>query len=382
MPVRTLLALALALAVAAVSAPRGALAGPYLDSAHGNETFGVLRSGMPAFTRGHCAHCHEQHASLNDDEPSPTGGPDAYMLFEAPFASQKKTFCFECHVDAGGYQVGAVTNYSYSYTFGGDTQSGDYDTDLYDAFGHTRTRGSSHSLEDMVGQALGKTMYDANGNAWSLPASITPCDACHNPHLARRNSPVSLSGGALNTAVSRPSDHDNLWGDETGEYMSDAGTYQAPYWYGRTDRYEPGNDTTQDGTNLPDYTRLCTDCHNTYNTIYSTNGRLPDGPRNLIQIDWGSSGDAHGGLDGTPSGLKSPYALASGNLVLSCLDCHEPHGTTNNVYLLRSSVNGARVSVTGEDQNGWNSLCGTSCHTVPHPNRNSCASCHRHGGDF
>jgi len=58
-------------------------AGPYLNSAHGNTTYGVNRSSMASlgYARANCAHCHEQHASIGGAEPAPTGGSPS------PFAS-------------------------------------------------------------------------------------------------------------------------------------------------------------------------------------------------------------------------------------------------------------------------------------------------------
>ena len=60
-------------------------AGVYLDSAHGDNNYGVNRSGASGFPtdypEGFCAHCHEQHASIGGSEPSPTGGPSDYLLF-------------------------------------------------------------------------------------------------------------------------------------------------------------------------------------------------------------------------------------------------------------------------------------------------------------
>ncbi|HDL98909.1 MAG TPA: hypothetical protein ENH16_04925, partial [Desulfobacteraceae bacterium] len=56
------------------------MAGPYLNSVHGNNTIGVNRSTMAAagYARGNCAHCHEQHASVNGSTPA--GGPYPFTL--------------------------------------------------------------------------------------------------------------------------------------------------------------------------------------------------------------------------------------------------------------------------------------------------------------
>jgi len=371
-----------AIALCALAAT--AWAGPYTDSAHGDATIGVLRTSVTQYTRGHCAHCHEQHSSIGGTEPSPTGGPDPYLLYETNHVSQTENVCFTCHTGVGGNQVGGISiNRSYTYNFGGDTSPGSYDTDIAEAFSHTAA-GSSHHLDSIVSQVLGKTMYDADNNPWSLPADINPCAACHNPHLVKRNYPVSIVGGLLGTAVTRPSDPDNLFGDDESERASHEGDYHAPYWYNRTDSYEPANNNIQDGSNLPDYNRLCTDCHNDYNTIYSENPRLPNGPRNLRKLIWtdttGSvTADSHGEVAGTPSKLQPPYSSVGSNLTLGCLDCHEPHGTPYNIYLLRSSVNGKTVTVSEETDAAWLSFCQSSCHGKRHDTKLGCPNCHYHG---
>lgn len=45
------------------------LAGPYLDSTHGDTTNGVDRSSMTGYATGNCGHCHEQHAPESAGEP-------------------------------------------------------------------------------------------------------------------------------------------------------------------------------------------------------------------------------------------------------------------------------------------------------------------------
>ncbi|MFZ5993429.1 MAG: hypothetical protein ACOYU4_00330 [Thermodesulfobacteriota bacterium] len=366
-------------------------AGTYLDSAHGNTAYGVKRSatGFPTdYAIGNCAHCHEQHASIEGVEPAPTNSDpltQKYLLFDKNHTSQTANFCFDCH-QASGYQSGGISiNKSYSYNFGGNTTASSYDTDILTAFSHTGATGSSHHLPDIVSQALGKTMYDANGVAWSLPADINPCDACHNPHIAQRNKNASYD--ATKSAVSRPSDHDNKWGDDTTERMNAAYTdYQAPYWYGSTTAYEPANDATTNGSNLPNYVRLCTDCHNDYNTINSTNPRLPSTPRAIRKLSWKTAyvsvtPDGHGEIDGGINYARAPY-VNGGYRTLNCTDCHEPHGSPTNIYLVRSSINGASISVTSTSDAAWQNFCFNACHVSSshNPSKPGCASCHYHGG--
>ncbi|MBU0967632.1 MAG: hypothetical protein KKA54_14770 [Proteobacteria bacterium] len=368
---------------------RPVLAGDYLNSAHGSSSYGVERTSTSTlgYAQGNCAHCHEQHASIGGDEPDPAGGEaSAYLLFDANQTSQTENFCFDCH-QSGGYQTGGISlNKSYSYNFGGDTTAGSYDSTIKVSFSHAEAMaGSSHYLPDFVSQVLGKTLKNADGVNWSLPAGINPCDACHNPHLAQRN--VNSPYDATKSAISRPSDHNNRWGDDASERMSAAYTdYLSPYWWGSTN-HEPANSTTSDGSNLPNYVRLCTDCHNQYNTINSTNPRLPGSPRAIRKLSWktaaaGVNPDGHGELDGgTIVYAIAPYTSGT-NMTLNCTDCHEPHGSPNNVYLVRSSINKVAISVPDEADAALQSFCFTACHSqATHTSsRNHCGNCHYHGG--
>ncbi len=385
-------------------------AGPYLDSAHGNSNYGVKRfsSGFPTdYSRGLCAHCHEQHASIGGSEPDPVGGPDNYMLFDTNYTSQTSDFCFDCHTDTSSYQTGGIVNRSYSFRAGGWTL--DTLNDILEAFSFNSTpSGASHHLDDISTFINGRWGYTSDSN---------PCVACHNPHSAQgdpANAPNSAkSSSSRGWPVSRPSLHskDNnawgLWGDGAGEKMSDyvgALTYQAPYRNGSTTSFEPDGSTTQDGSNLTDFVSLCTDCHNTTNTIYSTTLG-----GDLGFIDWvttggdsSSSGDKHGknyatvGID-----IKPPFSnSSSGRYVLSCTDCHEPHGSPND-YFIRREVNGSLLSGTvagGTKDFGY--LC-RQCHiddtnysgrpnfweyvhhkSADHPyTQNRCRNCHGSGGN-
>ena len=370
-----------------------AYAGPYTNSAHGNTTYGVDRTSTFQYTQGHCAHCHEQHASIGGDEPLPdSGGTDSYsdeyhhLLFRKSYTSQTDTICYDCHGTGTGYTTG-IDNYSYSKNFGGNNAN--YDSTIEAAFGHTIS-GSSHYLPNIVTQILDVTDLRTAGNqAWQLKGNSdpsinprNPCDACHNPHLTKRSCDLPGSYDPAKSAISRPSDHNNLWGDDDTERMDDyPGTYQAPYWYNSTTKYEPySTNTIQTGSNLPDYATFCTDCHNTNNAIYSTNPRLPGGSRALEQIDWSSStGDVHGQQSSTANKLRPPYS--STNKVLSCLDCHEPHGSTTNIFLLRTEINGvAGVSVPDTSDASWQNLCFGKCHNERHTHKNNCSNCHKHNG--
>ncbi len=369
---RILLQALVFLALFAVFYVKSVDAGPYLNSAHGSSSYGVKRSAAdynppasdPNYTKGLCGHCHEQHNSIDGTEPAPVPGPENYTLFYDNYVSQTDDFCFQCHTSAGSHQATAFNNYNYSYKAGGDTAI-TCPVSILSAFSFinetgspvsncSSTVGSSHKLTDIKTFITGK---------WGFTADSNPCAACHNPHSAQRDPHTSGSRG---WPVSLPSLHNSkdnnawgLWGDVAAERMNNYTlSYQSPYRYNSTVIYEPDGSATQDGSNLTDYVTFCTDCHNTTNTIYSTTLG-----RNLRTIDWNNEKHGKGNADVSLCG-DAPYPSGASGLgkVLSCTDCHEPHGSPN-VFLTREEVNGGALagSIGAFSTTNWQYLC-DKCH--------------------
>jgi len=355
-------------------------AGIYDDSAHGNDSYGVNRSGT-GYEIGSCAHCHDVH----DEDIC---GNNTYGLFlfasnDSP-GSQTDNFCFQCHKGTGSVQVGGIANNTYSANFGGGTTTS---TTIYDAFNPTTgVTPSSHNLADVLDHAVGRGL--------GFASDTNACLVCHDQHLSHQNYPVTLSGlGGVKTAIRRLADYaaypGNLWGDEDAtsgfnERMLDyTSKYQAPYYVGGTN-YEPANDGTADGSNLPNYKNFCSgQCHGR-SDVYST-----ERGRYLRKIDWsdGTYNDEHGKTnDYTNTGVgttKAPFSDQAGNYVLACTDCHETHGSENE-WLLRTTINGADgLGVTGDGE--WSQVC-AACHTwnTHAPGISTCwgdgvCNCHHHG---
>ncbi len=355
----------------------------YTDSAHGSISYGVNRSGT-GYNVGDCANCH--------DPNDPDACVNELMLF-APMNqdSQTDNFCFQCHKGTGSVQVGGVTNYTYSKNFGGGTATF---TNIYDTF--NTTTGSSHNLKDIQDYVTGKVGFTSDTN---------PCVVCHNPHTAQRNYPVESSGrGGVNTATRRVRDYQdrntNLWGDEdytTSGYferMRDATLYyQAPL---RADSgYEPKGGTTSEdknGSYLPNFGTFCYDCHY-YGNVASTEHGILD------RINWGTDYVAeappnrHGTYHSDETGMGYTIAPYTGGetkkYILSCTDCHEPHGSPNE-WLLRTSVNG-KDNISVPEPGEWWEFC-TACHVLTNgtdmyhkpPPRAApiCPTCHGHSTIF
>ncbi len=374
-----------------------AYAGVYIDSAHGNSTAGVNRSGATGFPtdypEGFCSHCHEQHASIGGSEPAPDGSaPSKYMLFydnhtsySPTSISQTDNFCFQCHAYTSSLQSGgSISNLTYAYRAGrwSDSVNGILEVFSYDNLYTSSNPDTSHDLDDIsTFIATEWSHYTSNSN---------PCVACHNPHAAQGD-PIGSGSGTPSSKttilanrgwpVSRPGQHNNindnsswgLWGDGSGEKMSDyassvSGTYQAPYRYNST-TYEPDGSSITNGSNLTDFVTFCSDCHNASNTIYSTTLG-----RNLYAFAWAN--EKHGGTaaadDGDFGGVTiddiiDPYTEGT-NYVLACTDCHEPHGSPN-LFMIRMGVNGGTdttsvtkpASETPDNTKEWKNLCG-KCH--------------------
>lgn len=357
-----------------------ALAGDYKNSAHGNTVYGVNRSSISSlgYARGNCAHCHEQHASIQGEEPEPASGTSSnYLVFaDTTPTSQTDNFCFNCHKSFGTLYQNLPENYNYSTTFGGQSTGSANTTDsIYDAF--NPSEGSAHDLNSI--SALLQLDF-------SYPSTANPCTGCHNPHIARKNNATGGSYNPANAAISLPSAPGNLFGDEDTERMDDnPGTYRAPFYSGAdpsqsSTLHEPDglpgdrNDANVKGANTPNYTTFCLDCHSG-----------PIVAASIPAIPWASGSTAkHGEVDGagTPQGDRlAPYTIdgtdgsfsspasngaedTTTNFILSCLDCHEPHGSqmANGEYLLRTTVNGVSgITIAGPGQ--WYNFC-LACHSI------------------
>jgi hypothetical protein len=137
-----------------------------------------------------------------------------------------------------------------------------------------------------------------------------------------------------------------------------------------------------------DSVTFCLDCHASTSPIQPIASTALG--RNLTAINWVT--EQHGQLS-NPGWVFTQIAPYNGDdFVLSCLDCHEPHGSPN-AYLLRQTVNGTQttnpaisrpyISVT---TNRWYYFC-IACHaqsthiTGLGPN-NNCGGCHSHGSLF
>jgi hypothetical protein len=369
----------------------------YTESAHGNSPYGVgvNREGLNTpvnfgYSKGNCAHCHEQHASIGGVSHAPYN----YLLFAEPnVTSQDYNFCFQCHKGTTGsvqYPNGIPNaNNDYSTQFGGGASKTTNNIKDTFAFGQplsTWNDGSSHNLLNLRDWWMSKS-----GGNW-MTANTNACIACHDAHYSQKNHDPYPTPPQYKTAIRKPDDPSssqnrprNLWGDESN---SDAGNeimseytiqYQAPYRVGKT-TYEPAGDSTQDGSNLPNFVDFCNTCHDNAIPHGKTDANVDS--RNLYDSSWGTHGNVHGKNAGAPSAtngghLIAPYSQPDAyNYVLSCTDCHEPHGSPNP-FLLRTCVNGkdniqVKICSTEEcllsGKNNWNYLnlydfC-SACHSI------------------
>lgn len=353
-----------------LSLPLSALAGPYALSAHGNADpsgYGVLRTILEgSYVRGNCGHCHEQHTAV----------ADGYLLIGDGFDDtrsskpyvQESSVCFYCHAlsTESSVQKNGIVNNSYSITFGNETV---VNSSIFAAFNKT----SYHNLKDIKTYITGGS---GSKTFTSFPASSNPCSGCHNVHIARGNK--RNIGDPAYTALSKPSDHSNLWGNDTSpdESMYIYGTsYQPPNRVGGN--LEPDGVTNVKATQAaktPNYAAFCTDCHSASNTINYSNSKLKNSlvSGTVLLIDWVSGGgDKHGSRSADIGiSMNSPYSNTVG-YVLSCCDCHEPHGSAN-VALIRTTVNGGLLRPLAAPPTGsftdnsftttdWGALC-DNCH--------------------
>ena len=297
--------------------PDRASSGPYLSSAHGNSTSGVMRSHLDAkystITRGLCAHCHEQHASLGGGEPAPVdGGPDSYMVFTEWSDNYYNAFCNKCH--DGTAPAPGADNIASSYN---------------KTYKHPTTGVHSPTEE---GSTLGTNRHGY-------------CIDCHNPHRAQKPAHTAPGNTVASTSPIR-----DTWGVEP--------TFSSPP--------TPSPDT--ESLSTPTYTKvspitkeyqLCLKCHSSY--AYGSNPPYQITNPTVRETDQGKEFNTYNycfhpvtGLTGQTwknsniranytTILKSPWN-ANLDARMYCSDCHGddatgapkgPHGS-NKKYILKA----------------------------------------------
>jgi len=145
------------------------IGGVYLQTRHASP--GVDRSPIDAddpydaYANGHCAHCHEAHASINGNEPIPptAEGAASYLVFKKNTEAevQLNELCFQCHTDAepdGNFAGGTPSGYSYR----GETS---YSTTLH--------------ATDSTNAYWPGGQY---GSSYPVRTDEGSCLSCHNPH--------------------------------------------------------------------------------------------------------------------------------------------------------------------------------------------------------
>jgi hypothetical protein len=316
------------------------------DSAHGSTTYGVARPDLvtAGFVKANCAHCHEQHALVPDAKE--------YLLFDDSNTDQGTNFCFNCHTAVGSYQT--VLNRSYSYRAGGWNGG---PIDVQAAFGQA----SSHNLADIVDFAAAPAQgWKYKAVSQGDPADSNACAVCHDPHLVQgdpANNPASGKiNGSRGVAITKiNSSPVALLAGTMDGYAP--GLYLAPDCVVKgANGSEPECNGTSDGTNLPDYVTFCTDCHDNSTTTF--------GSQTLTPINWAATNEIHGQGNAVNTAMlpgNVPYTSGGTTYVLSCLDCHEPHGSAN-LSLIRWEVNGVSWSPTTIAAGNQMGLLCQQCH--------------------
>ena len=308
--------------------PTLATAGTYKNSAHGNTGTGVSRASLNAVTSrnyatGNCAHCHEQHASIAASKPAPANGPDNYLA-----AGTEQDLCLHCH-----------TAYTDNASSG---VPADIDTDISNASNHRHNLTISNTAHKPK-----ETLDDINNANKHIE-----CTDCHNPHLARVNSPSPRTKGT--NAITAPNPLEGVPG--------------AAIDYGETPTnwLAPSQNSYTLQTATKEY-EICFKCHSGANIDVTSWGDSTTGPDSWTDVgmefspgnmsghpvvmalnDYPNSEEVVKWIDGVPYNYKGlwnetvhatnwdqllPPWENAGNQTMYCSDCHAgtnaagPHGS-------------------------------------------------------
>ncbi len=146
--------------------PVDVAAGTYMSTKHGTDADRrVFDGGFPYTTKGLCAHCHDQHSSIDGTEPFPhvNDNETDYVLFRSNYGADRNELCFECHETFS--LAGMTLGYGQYGIYQGKTK---YNDSIHYSDPNMEWNGSSPPGPPF---SASSTLLDA-GN----------CHNCHNPH--------------------------------------------------------------------------------------------------------------------------------------------------------------------------------------------------------
>lgn len=277
--------------------PASAYAGTYLSTKHGDSTDGVDRSVVTGsaypdatntYPKGHCGHCHEQHASIGGSEPTlpAAQGPSTYALFADNYGTATNELCYACHEQL---TIGTMTA-----TYG---EYGIYQGQIkYDASIHGTSANMNWSPDaSPPGPPFGpnSTLTDDNN-----------CHNCHNPHGYDDGSGVvpnmlfardSATGDSPAYEMGCEACHDGTQAIENVVFQLNK-TYAHPT-HDYNDRHIlPETGESEGGTSFGNASGAwnkrhaeCVDCHNPHTVLSGTHTAKTDGNAvsNSLKYVWG-----------------------------------------------------------------------------------------------
>lgn len=314
--------------------------GDYMESAHGQNISRTVMTNA-GYGIGNCAHCHEQHASLLNEEPLPQNGPSPYLTFDT-----EENVCYGCHSAAG--------------TVGSADVKVKVDIDAGDTI-----NGSHHDV--LI--ASGKHRYGEDTTAFDASSKHVECTDCHNPHAAK------IGNHDDGTYVPTSTTH-NVSNVLKGASGVDFNPY--PSW-GAGCVVNPGTLDSSVTTAVTEY-QICFKCHSSANGGLAGWGGADALAWTDVALEFNpANASSHPVV--APSGTRAlnanqvlaPWIDNVGNQTMYCSDCHEgntvagPHGSSirwmlagvNKAWPFDAAADNGKTTGTYKLVNQWETNLGT-----------------------